>query len=109
MSIVAFSSTTALVGSAVSSRLLDAAQNVIARRLSTPNVTLSTPNVTLSTQYSKALNAKAPNSIYRNLTGLPPQNRHARDVHRTMFVRLTVECRLVRTLNLLDEGEIRYG
>lgn len=79
MSKVAFSITTALMGSAVRSRLLYAAQNVIARRhstpnaaLSTPNATLSSPNVTLSTLYAKAPNAKALNSISRNPAGLRP-------------------------------------
>lgn len=114
MSKVAFSSTTALLGSAVRSMLQHAAQSVILCKLETPNATLKTPNATLDTHYSitlyaKALNAIAPNSIYRNLTGVPPQIHQACDVHRTIYVRLTVERRLVNAQFNQAKGVFRYG
>lgn len=73
MSKVAFSSITALMGSAVRSRLPYATQNVIALRLSTPNAlnTKALSSKAHNTLNTKALSSKALNSNSRITTGLP--------------------------------------
>ena len=80
MSNVTFDSTTALLGSALKSKLRYAVQNVIAWRLSTPNVILSTLKLLTLELVTLSLHS-------RLLTGLQSVSRRKSAASRTNAAR----------------------